>query len=210
MLLSSPADNEALMGRLAQDRCSLAGILGVGSYAEYTLDASTLAGSPEAVASFLHNLNASLQPQVRSADLYGLSSASLLQNTTNPRPDMTALLTSTAQRASWPFRFHRKHVAGAKLCSGHQLHGRFPEHTSMLPGCVWGGGVPDNVEQQPKHRHSLTWRDVVTQTASGTLCENCHAALSSTSTRMTVSQTPGRLVTDPPPPKKPVVGGYNS
>jgi Zn-dependent oligopeptidase len=63
---SSPASNRLLLAELITGRHELAQLLGAVSYAHYQADAATLAGSPEAVATFLQDLSAQLRPEVES------------------------------------------------------------------------------------------------------------------------------------------------
>lgn len=62
--MRTPEDNKRLLDLLASDRQQLASMLASDSYSDYVLDEATLAGRPQAVSSFLANLNESLQPQV--------------------------------------------------------------------------------------------------------------------------------------------------
>lgn len=62
---STPLENVALLQRLVEVRQEMAELMGARSYAHYALGGgSTLAGSPEAVQSFLQELAAAIRPQV--------------------------------------------------------------------------------------------------------------------------------------------------
>ncbi len=64
---SAPAENLGLLERLIRTRADMAAELGAPSYAHYTLRDATLAGSPEAVQSFLLDLAAAIRPKVGTA-----------------------------------------------------------------------------------------------------------------------------------------------
>ena len=64
---SAPAENLGLLERLIRTRADMAGALGAASYAQYALRDATLAGSPEAVQSFLLELAAAIRPKVGPA-----------------------------------------------------------------------------------------------------------------------------------------------
>lgn len=76
-LLSIPPENKDLMDLLAQGRKHLGSLFGYDSYAEYTLDACCLAGNPQAVVTFLRDLNMALQPKVRLKPLNAFSKVPL-------------------------------------------------------------------------------------------------------------------------------------
>ena len=63
-LLSTPKDNVQLLDLLSSQRDQLAKLMGEKSYAAYWMRGGTLAQAPEAVVTFLRNLNTALQPQV--------------------------------------------------------------------------------------------------------------------------------------------------
>ncbi len=67
----SPPENLALLEQLLGARQEMAALVGARSYAHHNLRDATLAGSPEAVHSFLLDLAAAIQPKVRSPSVWG-------------------------------------------------------------------------------------------------------------------------------------------
>lgn len=61
---NTPKDNLRLLEDLVGTRYEMAELMGALSFAHYTLSEATLAGSPEAVESFLQELLAAIQPKV--------------------------------------------------------------------------------------------------------------------------------------------------
>lgn len=60
----TPKDNLHLLEDLVGTRYEMAQLMDAPSYAHYKLNSATLAGSPEAVESFLQELLAAIQPKV--------------------------------------------------------------------------------------------------------------------------------------------------
>lgn len=61
---NTPKDNLRLLEELVATRHGMAELMGAPSFAHYTLNSATLAGSPEAVESFLQELLSAIQPKV--------------------------------------------------------------------------------------------------------------------------------------------------
>ena len=61
---NTPKDNLHLLEHLIGARHEMAQLMGAHSFAHYTLNSTTLAGSPEAVESFLQELLLAIQPKV--------------------------------------------------------------------------------------------------------------------------------------------------
>ena len=70
-LLAIPEENNYLFDLLSQGRFEIASLCGYASYAEHMLDSCCLAGSPEAVTTFLKDLKDTLQPQVMPRRHFG-------------------------------------------------------------------------------------------------------------------------------------------
>ena len=63
--MHSPEDNISAVEQLMSARDELAKLSGFRSFAHYTTADATLAGTPEAIHSFLDGLGSALGPQVR-------------------------------------------------------------------------------------------------------------------------------------------------
>ena len=61
---NTPKDNLHLLEHLIGARHEMAQLMGAPSFAHYPLNSTTLAGSPEAVESFLQELLIAIQPKV--------------------------------------------------------------------------------------------------------------------------------------------------
>ncbi len=61
---SSPRENLGLLEQLLETRQEMAALMGAPSYAHHNLRNATLAGSPEAVHSFLLDLATAIRPKV--------------------------------------------------------------------------------------------------------------------------------------------------